>query len=67
MFQHVQTQTALATCPDCKQRIRLRGDIFVGRKVTCLNCDTQLVVYELTPVKLDRGYEEWDIDDDDWW
>ena len=66
MFYQVQTQTTFAACPDCGQRIRLTGKIFVGRKVTCSNCDTQLAVVETTPVELGWAYEEWDVDEDDW-
>ena len=66
MFEQVQTQTTLATCPGCGQGIRLGDEILLGRQVTCPNCDTRLVVIGTTPVKLDRAYEEWDIDEDDW-
>jgi hypothetical protein len=62
----VRTQTTLATCPDCKQRIRLTGRVFWGRKVTCPNCDRQLAVAETTPVQFGWAYEEWDVDEDDW-
>ena len=61
-----QTQTTLATCPECKQRIRLRGKVFWGRKVACPNCETQLAVIETAPVQFGWAYEEWDVDDDDW-
>lgn len=61
-----QTQTAFATCPDCKQSIRVRGRVFWGRRVTCPNCDTQLAVVETAPVQLGLAYEEWDVDDLDW-
>ena len=66
MSQHVQTQTALATCPGCGQGVRLEHDIPLGKQVTCPNCDRRLVVIETIPVKLDWVYEEWDIDEDDW-
>ena len=66
MSTKVQTQTTLATCPDCGQRVRLTGEIFVGRKVTCPKCDEQLIVIETTPVKLDWALEEWGIDNDYW-
>jgi hypothetical protein len=61
-----QTQTTLATCPDCRQSIRVMGKVFWGRKVTCPNCDTQLRVIETTPVEFGLDYEEWDVDEDDW-
>ena len=44
----------------------MTGEIFVGRKATCPNCDTQLIVIETTPAKLDWVWEEWDVDEDDW-
>ena len=66
MLKRVQTQTTLATCPDCGRGIRLKGEISVGRKATCPNCDTQLAVIETAPVKLDWVWEEWDVDEDDW-
>ena len=59
----VQTQTIFATCPGCKQEIRLRGKVFWGRTVTCPNCDTQLAVVETAPVRLGLAYEEWDVDE----
>ena len=58
-----RTQAIFATCPGCKQRIRLRGRVFWGRKVSCPNCDTQLTVVDTAPVQLCLAYEEWDVDD----
>ena len=66
MLEQVRTQATLATCPDCGQRIRLTGGIFVGRTVTCPNCTRQLAVVETAPPRLGWAYEEWDIDEDDW-
>ena len=60
-----QTKTTSATCPDCKQSIRLRGKVFWGKKVTCPNCDAQLTVVEANPIQLGWAYEEWDVDEDD--
>jgi len=52
----VRTQTTFATCPDCKQRIRLSGKVFWGKKVTCPICDMQLAVIETAPVEFGWAY-----------
>lgn len=64
------TQTTKATCPDCGEKIAIRGTIRIGQEVICPNCDAELEIVETEPVELDWAYEDdWDDeeeDDDDW-
>jgi lysine biosynthesis protein LysW len=53
-----------ATCPDCGDKIALRGTIRMGQKVVCPNCDAELEVVETEPVELDWVYDD-DLDSDD--
>ena len=58
-----------ATCPDCGDKIALRGEIRMGKKVVCPNCDAELEVVETEPVELDWAYDD-DLDskeeEEDW-
>ena len=40
---------ALAACPICYEGIRLSGTIYVGRRVVCPDCGTNLVVIQGDP------------------
>jgi lysine biosynthesis protein LysW len=58
-----RTQTAIVTCPDCGERIRLRGVIQIDHRVICPNCETDLKVVALYPIELDWVDEDvvdWD-------
>ena len=58
-----RTRTAIVTCPDCGEKINLRGIIQVGHRVICPNCEADLEVVALYPVELDWVSEDladWD-------
>ena len=63
-------QTTKATCPDCGEKIPVRGTIRIGQEVICPHCDAELEIVETEPVELDWAYEDdWDDEeeeDDDW-
>jgi alpha-aminoadipate carrier protein LysW len=52
-------------CPDCGEKITLRGPISVGQRVTCPECDADLEVIGTDPVELDWVYEDSDYEDED--
>jgi alpha-aminoadipate carrier protein LysW len=54
-----------ADCPDCGQKITLKGPVVLGQEVVCPHCEAELEVVETEPVELDWAYDdEWD--DDEW-
>jgi len=59
-----------AECPDCGEKVTLRGTVTLGQRVTCPHCESVLEVVESDPVELDWAYDEdWDQDeeeDEDW-
>ena len=58
-----EIQTAIVTCPDCGEKIMLKGIIQIGQKVFCRNCEADLEVVDLYPVELDwadEDFVEWD-------
>jgi alpha-aminoadipate carrier protein LysW len=62
-------QVTKATCPDCGEKITIRGAVRIGQEVVCPSCDAELEVVETEPVELDWAYEDDyddDDDDDDW-
>jgi lysine biosynthesis protein LysW len=63
-----KTQAAIARCPDCGEKIRLQGRIYVGKEVICPDCDAVLEVIDTEPVELDWAFDDEDDedDDDDW-
>lgn len=69
MSDNTQTRTAIARCPDCGEKIRLTGRVFVGMAVDCPECDAALEVIATEPVELDwaddDSYDE-DQDDEEW-
>jgi len=71
MGQKTAPQVAIATCPDCGEKISIQGEIRLGREVTCPNCEAELEIVETVPVELDWVYDEDeeyidDEDDEDW-
>jgi alpha-aminoadipate carrier protein LysW len=59
-------QATTATCPDCGEKVTLRGEIRLGQEVICPNCDAELEVVETDPVELDWAYDdEYDEDEDE--
>jgi len=63
-----KTQVAIARCPDCGEKIRLQGRLYVGKEVICPDCDAVLEVVDTEPVELDWAFddEDDDGDDEDW-
>jgi lysine biosynthesis protein LysW len=76
MVQRETSRTASARCPDCGSKIALQGEVYLGRKIVCPDCDAELEVIETSPVQLDWLYEddvkyedddqESDDQDEDW-
>lgn len=60
MGQKAAPQVAVATCPDCGEKISVQGKIHLGKEVICPNCEAELEVVETVPVELD-----WACDEDD--
>lgn len=61
----------VALCPDCDEEIDFsQTKPEVGLKFPCPQCDTQLVVISVNPVKLDWDdsdfYEDEWVSDEDW-
>lgn len=65
---------AVAPCPDCGQKIKLGGQIKVGRVLYCPHCEAELEVISREPLEFDWAYlepaededwDDWDDDDDD--
>lgn len=57
-----------AICPSCGEWVKLPDHPKIGQKVTCVHCEADLEVIEVTPVELDWAYLEADddLDDEDW-
>lgn len=67
-----KNNTPTAVCPDCGEKITLRGSIHIGREVVCPNCDAELEVVETDPLELDwigedyEAYYDEEEEEDDW-
>lgn len=63
------TNRKRATCPECGAAVFVDNPE-LDDEVVCEECDSELIVVKLNPLKLDWAYEEddddWDDDDDDW-
>jgi lysine biosynthesis protein LysW len=70
MSKQINEKPISGICPACGSSMRLRQELRVGDFVTCMECDTELEVLSLKPLKLDWAYEEPfddnDTDQDDW-
>ncbi len=57
-----------AVCPSCGEWVILLDPPHIGQKVTCVHCEADLEVIEITPVELDWAYlaNDDDLDDEDW-
>jgi lysine biosynthesis protein LysW len=51
-----EPQKAVTVCPDCGQRIALKGKPEFGRRFTCIHCGADLKVVRTEPLKLGRAY-----------
>lgn len=47
-----RSETAIVTCPDCGEKIVLKGLIHLGLEVYCENCEAELAVVNLAPVEV---------------
>ena len=65
-------QSVTVECPDCAEKFVMKGEIWLGKKISCPHCTAELEVVETTPVELDWAYddeyedEDEDTDDEDW-
>jgi len=57
-------QPETAECPDCGETITLQGPVKIGQRVTCPDCEAELVIVETIPVELD-WYDEEEMDEDE--
>lgn len=57
---------AIATCPDCGQKVDLGLQPKLGKEMICPHCGAELEVVSLDPVELDWAYAEPAEDEDDW-
>ena len=55
-----------AKCPECKMRFEVEDDLFVGGYTYCPNCDSELKVVKLDPIKLEIDKKSaFNLDDHD--
>ncbi len=54
-----------AVCPACGSRLRFKYQLQLGEFVVCDECDTELEVLKVNPLKLDWAYDSPFDDDDD--
>lgn len=54
----------MAKCPECGKRIEVDHDAEVGDVVFCSECDAELTVVKLNPLKL-KAAEHSDLEDTD--
>ena len=68
MSDGTNLRVEIARCPDCGEKIRLEGKVYIGREVICPDCDAILEVIDTDPAELDWAYEDEDEDeeDEDW-
>jgi len=67
----VAKQTKVAFCPECDEEIDFsQASPKVGLKFACPNCDANLEVVSVNPLKLDWDDEafddDWDSGEEDW-
>jgi lysine biosynthesis protein LysW len=55
---------AIAECPHCERNVKLSGETWLGKRVSCPHCGEELEVVELNPVELDYAFDDEDDDDD---
>ena len=51
-----ESQKAVTTCPECGQRIALKGKADLGRRFACMHCGAELKVVKTEPLKLGMVY-----------
>lgn len=69
MSNHTNGKLQSAVCPACGSRLRFKFPLQLGEFVVCEECDTELEVLAVNPLKLDWAYDDPYKDDDgfdDW-
>ena len=56
---------AVAFCPECEFGIPLGKEPFIGQQVTCAECGAFLEVLDLSPIRLDWSFQEYDDEEDE--
>ena len=56
MATESEPQKTVTTCPECKQRITLKGQVKLGRRLACAHCGAKLKVIKTDPLKLGLAY-----------
>ncbi|MCA9923633.1 MAG: hypothetical protein KC419_20225 [Anaerolineales bacterium] len=64
MTNHTNNKQQSAICPACGSRLRFRFPLQLGEFIVCDECDTELEVVRMNPLKLDWAFDD-PIDDDD--
>ncbi|MHA2406066.1 MAG: hypothetical protein ACXACH_04865 [Candidatus Hermodarchaeia archaeon] len=57
------------TCLDCNTIILVDDETYIGQNVTCLKCEAEFEIVDLTPIQIEWLYEDYDdadYDDDDY-
>ncbi|KAA3660179.1 MAG: hypothetical protein DWQ04_20165 [Chloroflexi bacterium] len=65
MSNHTNGKLQSASCPACGSRLRFKYPLQLGEFVVCDECDTELEVLTINPLKLDWAYDDPYEDDDD--
>jgi len=56
----------IARCPACGTNIRFDKPLYLDQDVSCPECETQLQVYQLNPLKLDWTFDDYNDDHEEW-
>ena len=51
-----EAEKTVTACPDCGQRIALKGKVERGRRFACTHCGAELKIVKTEPLKLGRAY-----------
>jgi lysine biosynthesis protein LysW len=51
-----EPQKTATACPECRQRIALRGKVELGRRLACAHCGAELKVIKTEPLRLGMAY-----------
>jgi lysine biosynthesis protein LysW len=66
-MRNTGTKVLVAECPECESYIRFHNKPKVGQLIICPECEERLEVREVSPLKLDWAFEDYDPDVDDEW
>ncbi len=64
MNMNVDPKVLVGICPGCGAKIRFHRAVHLGEFVSCDECDDELEVIQVQPLKLDWAYAD-PLDDDD--